>query len=501
LGLVDELRASGELDRMAEALARLTERQKIVSLAKELVAPAARKFGPVPVFRNLWKRLGLPKAIADAVDKETFFAYDMEAATFRMVLGRLLDPKSKLATHRWAKKVYWDDGENVDLPHYYRALGVLSRNVKRMEENLYFAGRDLFTPAPDLLFFDTTSVYFEGEGPTGGLGQYYYSKDNRPDRKQMIVGVVLTREGTPLAHHVFPGNTPDAAAFSVVIEEMRNRFGIKRVILVGDRGMFNASVIKRIEELEMEYIAGVKMRTVWDVREIVLENKAPFETVSENLKVKKVELGGKTYVVCLNEEEAKRAKAIREEVIAELREKIAQGPKRLVGHSLYRKYVHLDKDAVSVNEQKIIDEKKYDGKYVLLTNTNLSAKEAALAYKGLWQVERAFREIKSTFEIRPVYLSREDHVRGHVAICFLAFCLQVAFRKAIGDAEELKNHSFESLLESLKEVRMIELTAGDKSYRVRTEPDEIATAIFRAVGAAIPRRVTMLEPQPEAAQA
>src|SRR4030067_1706928 len=108
LGRVDELRASGELDRMAEALARLTERQKIVSLAKELVASSARKFGPVPVFRNLWKRLGLPKAIADAVDKETFFAYDMERAAFRRGLGRVLAPKRKLATHRWAKKESWD---------------------------------------------------------------------------------------------------------------------------------------------------------------------------------------------------------------------------------------------------------------------------------------------------------------------------------------------------------------------------------------------------------
>jgi transposase len=116
-------------------------------------------------------------------------------------------------------------------------------------------------------------------------------------------------------------------------------------------------------------------------------------------------------------------------------------------------------------------------------------------------VERAFREIKSTFEIRPVYLSREDHVRGHVALCFLAFCLQVAFRKAVGNVEELTAHSFEFLLESLKDLRMVELTAGDKSYRVRTEPDKVATSIFRAVGAAISRRVTMPEPQPAAAQA
>src|SRR4030067_584511 len=182
LGRVDELRASGELDRMADALARLSERQKIVDLVNELVAPAAGMFGPVPVFRHLWKRLCLPAVIADAVAKETFFDYDMEAATFRMVLGRLLAPRSKLSTHRWAKKVDCDDVENVDVRHYYRALGVLSRNVKRIEENLYFAGRGLFTPAPDLLFFDTTTVYFEGGGPTGGLRECYYSTDTRPDR-------------------------------------------------------------------------------------------------------------------------------------------------------------------------------------------------------------------------------------------------------------------------------------------------------------------------------
>jgi transposase len=501
LGRVDELRASGELDRMATALVRLTEREKIVDLAKELAATSNKVFGPVAVFRHLWKKLGMPKAIADAVQKETFFGYDAEAAIFRMVLGRILNPKSKLMTHRWAETIFWDDGEVVDLQHYYRALGVLARTVGRIEENLFFGSRDLFTPAPDLLFFDTTSVYFEGEGPTGGLGQYYYSKDHRPDRKQMIVGVVLTRDGIPLAHHVFPGNTPDATAFSVVIEEMRNRFGIQRVILVGDRGMFNATIIRRIEELEMEYIAGVKMRTVVDVKEIVLADKGPFETVAQNLSVKNVVVGEKRYVVCHNEEEAKRAKAVREAVVAELREKLSNGPKRLIGNSAYRKYVAVEKEALRLDESKVASEAKYDGKYVLLTNTALSAKETALAYKALWQVERAFREIKNTLEIRPVYLSREDHVRGHVAICFLAFCLQTAFRKATRDVKEIEGHSFESLLQSLKEMRMVEFTAGGKSYRVRMEPDKIATAIFRVVGTPIPRRVTMLTPEPEAAQA
>ena len=516
LGRVELLRASGSLDRMADALNRLAEKEKIIDLAKYLSAPSTRVYGPVAAFRRLWKNLGLPKAIAEAVKKETFFAYDAETAIFRMVVGRLLDPKSKLGTHRWAETVYWDDGEVVDLQHYYRSLGVLSRCMPRIEENLFFQGKDLFTPSPDLLFFDTTSVYFEGEGPVGELGRYGFSKDKRPDRRQMVVGVVLTRDGTPLAHHVFPGNTPDATAFSVVIEEMRNRFGIRRVILVGDRGMFNARIVTRIEELGMEYIAGVRMRTVWDVREIVLEDKAPFETVSENLKVKKVELGAKRYVVCKNEEEAKRAKAIREKVVTELREKLSGGTKELIGNSAYRKYVTVEKDAVFLDEKKITAEQRYDGKYVLLTNTDLSPRETALAYKELWRVERAFREIKSFLEIRPMYLSREDHVRGHVAMCFLAFCLETALLKILRSAEEEKKeddaprkelretlsaHSLDSILTSLKEVRMVELVAAGKRYRVVSDPDKIATAVFRLLGMPSPRRVTEVEAPPDTQEA
>jgi transposase len=452
------------------------------------------------------------------VKKETFFAYDAETAIFQMFVGRLLDPKSKLGTHRWAETVFWDDGEEVDLQHYYRSLGVLSRCMPRIEENLFFQGKDLFTPSPDLLFFDTTSVYFEGEGPVRELGRYGFSKDKRPDRRQMVVGVVLTKDGTALAHHVFPGNTP-ATSFSVVIEEMRNRFGIRRVILVGDRRMFNAKIVTRIEELGMEYIAGVRMRTVWDVREIVLSDKGSFETVTENLKVKKVELGGKRYVVCLNEEEAKRDKAIREKVVTELREKLSCGTKELIGNSAYRKYVTVENDAVSLDEKKITAEQRYDGKYVLLTNTDLSPKETALAYKELCRVERAFREIKSFLEIRPMYLSREDHVRGHVAMYFLAFCLETALLKILRPVEEEKKaddvprnelretlsaHSLDSILTSLKEVRMVELAIAGKQYRVVSDPDKVATAVFRLLGLSSPRRFTEVEAPPdtrEAAQA
>jgi len=488
LGRLDELIASGTLEKLSDALSRYVEKKELLCKAEELMATSALSFGPVPIFSSLWKKLGLPEAIESATQRETA-TYDPAPVIFRMVLGRLLDPSSKLSTHRWAETIWWDDEAVVELQHYYRSLGILSRGIKKLEEHLYHRERDLFTPAPDLLFFDTTSTYFTGAGPMTEMACHGFSKDNHPENKQVIVGVVMTREGTPLAHHVFPGNTPDAAAFSEVIEELSKRFGIRRVILVGDRGMFNAKVIARIEKLKLQYIAGVKMRQDWDVKEIVLENKAPFETVTENLKVKMVELGEERYIVCLNEEEAKRDKAVREEIVSQLREKISKGPKKMIGNNGYRRYLSVEKDAVQIDEKKIASEKKFDGIYVLRTNTDLSAKEAALAYKGLWQVERAFREIKSTFEIRPVYLSREDRIKGHIAVCFLAFCLQVAFLRIARAEEKLKDLSFRGMLQELSEVRMVHLKAGEPEYRIRTELSPTANAIFRAAEVPVPRQV------------
>jgi hypothetical protein len=175
------------------------------------------------------------------------------------------------------------------------------------------------------------------------------------------------------------------------------------------------------------------------------------------------------------------------EIVSGLREKIAKGPKKMIGNAGYRRYVTIDKDAVAIDEKKIASEEKFDGIYVLRTNTDLSAKEAALAYMGLWKVERAFREIKTTFEIRPVYLSREDWIKGHIAVCFLAFCLQVAFLRIVRAEEKLQGLSARVMLQELSEIRMVHLKAGEAEYRIRTELSPAAIAIFRA--AEVPVRV------------
>jgi len=157
LGRLDELVASGTLEKLSYALSRYVEKKELWCKAEELMATWALSFGPVPIFTSLWKKLGLPEAIECAPQKETA-TYDPAPVIFRMVLGRLLDPSSKLSTHRWAETIWWDNGAVVELQHYYRSLGILSRYIKKIEEHLYYRERVLFTPAPDLFFFNTTEV-------------------------------------------------------------------------------------------------------------------------------------------------------------------------------------------------------------------------------------------------------------------------------------------------------------------------------------------------------
>src|SRR3990170_221044 len=179
LGRLDELIASGTLEKISDALSRYVEKRELLCKAEELMATAALSFGPVPVFSALWEKLGLPEAITGSTRRETA-TYDPAPVIFRMVLGRLLDPSSKLSTHRWAQTIWWDDGATVELQQYYRSLGILARSIKRIEEHLYHRKRDLFTPAPDLLYFDTTSTYFTGAGPMTRMAAHAFSKDYHP---------------------------------------------------------------------------------------------------------------------------------------------------------------------------------------------------------------------------------------------------------------------------------------------------------------------------------
>ena len=359
------------------------------------------------IFGRLWEQLGLAKHVAK-LRAGSRVDFPVREAVFAMVLHRLLDRGSKRATHQWLKAVYRPESELLELHHLYGALDHLPQGKEAIEEALFACNRDLFSLNVDLMLFDTTNIYFEGQG-VEGLAEYGYSKDHRPDRLQVVLGLLMSRDGMPVDHHVFLGNTADIAAFRHAIADLRRRFSIRRVVIIADRGVVSERLLAELEEDGMEYIVGMPLRR--------------WKEVKENLQVKEVEVGGHRYIICHNPKEEERDRKERESSVAMLEEQLSRGG--LARSKGWRRYLKvMEAGQAEIDRGRVGDEARYDGKYVLRAKTSLPAEEVAVDYKSLWQVEHAFRELKSGLEVRPVYLRTEAHVRGHIAVCFLALVLE-----------------------------------------------------------------------------
>jgi transposase len=426
------------------------------------VLAEAKKIGPALIFERLWDRTGIKRAIKKAL-KNRFYQFDIERAIFLTVLHRLLVSGSDRFCSRWHEDYIIDGVEGLDLHHLYRAMaflgGVLDdqthaspfapRCIKDLiEEEIFFFRRDLFAEL-DLVFFDTTSIYFEGRGGET-LGRRGFSKDHRPDLKQMVVGVVLDNQGQPICCEMWPGNVADVTSLLPVVDEMKKRFSIKSFCIVADRGMISANTLEKLQsdDSPMYYILGARMRKSKTIRDKVLSTPGRYAEVREEgkscqdpapLQVKEVDLDGERYIICLNPRQARKEARDRQVIIESLKERIKSGPKSLVGNKGYRKYLKVDKDSVHINEEKVKSEARFDGKWVLQTNTKLSAANAALKYKQLWQVERVFRDVKSLLETRPIFHHHDETIRGHVFCSFLALVL----RKELDRCLETAGHRFE----------------------------------------------------------
>jgi transposase len=447
----------------------------------------------VLVFRRLWEDLGLSKQLG-SLQSASAVQFSVDEAAFAMALHRLLDPGSKRATCQWLETVYWPEFESLELHHLYRALDHLVKGKEALEEALFGRNRDLFSLEVDLVLFDTTLVHFEGQGPEGLATRA--RPGNYPDCVKVLVGLVMTGDGFPVAHHIFPGNTADINAFRAAIKDLRQRFSIRRVVMVADRGMVSEEIMEELEreskgQEKVDYILGMRLRKSKEVSVEVLSRAGRYHEVAGNLRVKEVQVGGHRYVVCYNPEEEERDRKRREEIIERTREDLSKkGAKAFVMPRGLRRFVELVGGELVLKETAIREESRYDGKWVLRTSTDLPADEVALAYKSLWQIEHAFRELKSGLEVRPVFLRTEDHVRGHLVVCFLALVLEAAFARLL--KSQGSSGSYRQVLADLEQLRAVRFETRGKTWLWRTELTGQAYDAFRAVGVRPPARVQPL---------
>lgn len=523
LGRRDVLEASGQLDGLASSCAQFAERVAVLdAYRKDAQQPAETvRFGPPLVFGRLWEELGIGDVLEDLLSGRKF-QFPVERAVFLTVLHRLFDPGSDRAAEVWAPHYGIGGTDQLQLHHLYRAMAWLGeplpageqghstpfapRMVKdQIEEALFHRRRDLFSEL-SMVFFDTTSIYFCGEGGEL-LGERGKSKDHRPDLKQMVVGAVLDQYGVPVCCEMWPGNTSDVTTLVPVIDRLRGRFGIRKVCVVSDRGMISKKTVRTIQEKRpgIRFILGARMRAVKEVREKVLSRPGRYREVhgprqsSQDpapLKVKEVRVADRRYIIAYNEERARRDRATREAIVASLREKLSRGEKSLVGNKGYRKYVKTTgEDHFEVDEEKMEQEKRYDGKWVLQTDMNLDADQVALRYKDLWMVEDLFRSLKSVLSTRPIYHSNSAAICGHVFCSFLALVLLQELLRRIeenGDSVE-----WERLKRQLDALEHVTIRKDEKAFCIRTEVSGEAHKALKAAGVAPGPVVRVCSPEPE----
>jgi len=512
VGRLDEMQAKGRIETLIRSLSRFSEQTMLVLSGKSLPNVKAVKIGPALIFERLWRQTGIGEVLTKLLDGRKFL-FDVERAIFLTVLHRLMVSGSDRFCDRWQQDYRIQGVQDLDLHHLYRAMAFLGeplddqddatafspRCIKDLVEETIFAFRRHLFSALDLVFFDTTSIYFEGQGGQS-LGQRGFSKDHRPDLRQMVVGVLIDDKGTPICCELWPGNTADVTTLVPIIKRLRQRFAIGNCCIVADRGMISAQTLQFLEDPEcpVHYILGVRMRKLKAADQVLSRGGRYHEVFPEAaatkdpspLKVKEVLHEDTRYIVCVNPSQARKDAKDRELILASLREQLKNGAKSLVGNKGYRRYLTIDKNSACIDEAKVQAEARYDGKWVLRTNTNLSAQQVALKYKQLWQVERVFRDVKSLLQTRPVFHQRDETIRGHVFCSFLALVL----RKELDRCLEAAGHSFEwaDIKQDLKALQLVTIEENGARFAVRSQCQGVCGNVFKAVGVALPPTIRQL---------
>src|SRR5262245_5927828 len=511
LGRFEELQASGQLERLMRSGARFAAKAMVLSAASvdSAIKIAVRRIGPAAVFERLWEETGCWAVVTELAGQRKH-GFALERAVFLTVLHRLFVSGSDRAADRWREDYAIAGVERLDLHHLYRAMAWLGEELPKkeqdgrtpfaprcvkdvVEERLFAHRRDLLTRL-DLVFMDTTSLYFEGAGGQT-LGRHGYSKDHRPDLRQMILAVLIDGDGRPVCSEMWPGNTADVTTLIPMIDRLRRRFDIARVCVVADRGMISAETMAELEARRLLYILGVRERSDKLVRDLVLNDPAPFVRLVMKKRGKEIDyaaktviLAGRRYIVCCNRQEAEKDAADRASIVAALEHQLTKGDKALVSNSGFRRYLKTISDEhFAIDPDKLEEEKKYDGIFVLRTNTDLSPLEAMLCYKQLWTVEQTFRTAKHLFSTRPIFHKVDETIRGHVFCSFLALVLKKALEDRI--AALGRSGSWPEIISDLDSLSETEIEHDDKRFIVRSAPRPAASLALRAAGVALPPTV------------
>jgi transposase len=494
----------GAIRRLVRSLCRFISPED--ALEAQGSTPALRFIKSAPLggaylLRHLWERLGLQTVLAKALQKRDF-GFTVEWAIFAMVANRALAPDSKRGVEEWVSEdVSLGNPEPISLQHLYRAMDFLLEHEESIQKEVFFATADLFNLEVDLLFFDTTTTYAECE-EEDDLRRYGHSKDSRPDRPQIVIGLAVTKEGLPVRCWVLPGNTADMTTVERVKSDLRG-WKLSRCIWVMDRGMSSETNRIVLQKAGGHYILGEKLRDSQAAHKEALSFQGRYQKVRENLEVKEIVVGDgerrRRFVLVYNPEQAKKDQATREKTLKRIAEtilalgdpEVASHKKAvcaLLSHRSMGRYIRQTKTGkLRINQAKVQEEESLDGKYLLSSSDDtLSPEDIALGYKQLMEVERAFRTLKTTLELRPLYHRKEERIRAHVLLCYLSLLL-------VRIAERETGETWDRIRPIMDRCHLGEFSSKDGRIFQRTELTSEQVNILKRLKIAQPPSVTNVQ--------
>ncbi len=524
-GRADQVDRDG-LARLVRSISRFLDPGEAVAAtaAGEVSIIESRAMGSAWLADQLWERLEIGKTIIKCAGGRRLAGERVERAIFAMVANRLsVKPLSKLAGCDWVRERAFIEGlAEVSDDECYRAMDFLHTALSELQERVFFTVANLLDLEVDLLFFDTTSTYWEtdrlpdqlqdneNEQPGSDLdgdsdqdgdsdpvleesGRRRYSKhskDHRPDLPQVVVGMAVTRQGIPVRMWTFPGNASDQVIIRKVRDDLRG-WNLSRVIWVLDRGFTSERNRRYLQRAGGHYIVGEKLRGDSKEANAALARQGRYQTVEGNLRVKQVRIDDGAnrdrFVICHNPERAERDRTVREQIIERLRQEIhhADGlapSKRaelygaLSTKPAYKRFLRRTPTGkLRIDRAAVAKEAKLDGKFLLRTSDeSLTPADLAHGYKALYEVERGWRDVKHTIDMRPAYHRREDRIEAHVQLCWLALLL---LRVAETEADD----TWRNLRNELDRMHLVTLATSEGTVAQRTELTSGQRRILRAL--------------------
>jgi transposase len=405
-----------------------------------------------------------------------------------VVMARLAKPCSKRST---AELLERDFGISIALEKIYRMLDTLTEErINRLQDICWQHSKGLFTEELKVMFYDCTTLYFESF-TEDELRKFGYSKDHKFNQGQVLLALMVTKEGLPVGYDVFPGNMYEGDTFKTAIDRIKVRYRVKRIVIVADSGLLSKQNIALLEKEKLDYILGARLRSLsvpWQER--ILDN-TKYEKKEQDGEVLRIANYSYTkkrrLIVTHNTKRAEKDRRDREKSIEKLRQKLekSKNPKSLISSYGYKKFLTIDGEVkVQVDEEKLQREALWDGLHGVMTNTrdkDMKPEEVLSQYHGLWQVEDSFRIEKHDLKVRPVFHWTAQRIKAHIAICFVALAMirfvQYKIRQKTGEA-----FSAERIREELYRIQESVLvnTTDNLKYVIPSKPSKEAIKIYEA---------------------